>query len=172
MKTKRLVILTLPIIAIALAMAASGTPLSQTRTTRKRLKVDPALTATEVLQQIIPDTLRGAEVAAIRLSGFDKPLRSNYETVFATNGTQHTIRQLVIECNYTDASSRQLHCRNIRIDCDIPPGQTRQLRFKSWDTQQAFQYKLSSKPRRASGTPFSVKCTVLEAVTEPTSHND
>ncbi|MCM1348317.1 MAG: hypothetical protein NC338_02810 [Firmicutes bacterium] len=147
------------IIAIALATIACAQ-----RTTRKGLRVSPGA-VTHISETSHNDTLRDETCRKVRLAGFDKPLRSNHETLFATNNTTRHISAMVIDCEYTDMQDRQLHRRTLTVECDIPPGQTRQLRFKSWDTQQSFHYFRSSKPKKATSTPFRVSCTVTAIIT-------
>lgn len=133
------------------------------KTTRKGLRVKP-----EMIQKndnlISADTLRGALTEKIVLSGFDKPLRSNYETVFIKNNTTKNISGIVIDCDYTDSQGRQLHKRTVTMSCNIPAGQTRQVRFKSWDTQQTFYYRRSAKPKKATGAVFNVHCQVIAII--------
>lgn len=94
----------------------------------------------------------------IGLSGYEKPLRSRNESIFVTNHSDHHITTLHLTLSYRDMQGRELHNRSISISCDIPSGATRLLTFPSWDRQQAFYYRLSSKPLRADGTPYDVHC--------------
>jgi len=131
-------------------------------TTRKRLKVDRSKIENRPTEAT--DTLHGDILGNFLFAGFDKPLRSSYETVFVTNQSGQNIIGIIFECEYMDMSGRQLHKRVVNVKCDIPSGQTRQLRFKSWDHQQAFHYELSPKPRRANGTAFKVKCQCMAII--------
>lgn len=106
---------------------------------------------------------------AIRLSGYDKPLRSPRESLFVTNRTSYDIDGLILSMTYLDASGRELHSRSITVRCDIPAGLTRKIDFRSWDCQQSFYYKLSPKPRRDGATPYDVKCRVTAIIVPSTS---
>ncbi len=150
------------IITVLALVALAFTAFAKDVTTRRRLKVDRQ--KIEKPQPSVADTLRGHEIEDISFAGFDKPLRSSYETVFVTNRSEHDMIGVVFECEYTDMSGRQLHKRIVSQRCDIPSGQTRQLRFKSWDLQSSFHYELSPKPRRADGTPFKVTCTCVALI--------
>lgn len=142
---------------LVLTLSAAIATLAQ-RTTRKSLRIDPAVTATTV--DTATDTIFAPQLADISLSGYDKPLRSNKETFFATNHTAYHIRSITITIEYFDKSGRQLNKRTISIDADLPAEQTRMLTISSWDVQQSFFYELSTRPRRADATPYSVLTTI------------
>ncbi len=110
------------------------------------------------------DTIAVGRDADIRLSGFDKPLRSNYETLFITNNLGDGLSGIVIELNYLDGEGRQLHKREVCVGCDVPVSETRQIRFRSWDRQQSFYYRLSARPRSSTAVPFDVRCRVVAVV--------
>lgn len=157
----KIIRLTLPAIVMT-AVAAKA--LAIDNTTRRKLKVDPAK-AHLVDTRPSADTLTSPLLLdSISLSGFDKPLRSKRETLFVSNGTATDISGIVVDCDYSDLAGRQLHRRQVTVRCDIPAGQTRQISFRSWDCQEAFHYRLSAKPRRADGTPFDVRCTVVAVI--------
>lgn len=124
------------------------------RTTRRNLSLIETTTADSIT--MCPDSLN------IAISGYDKPLTSRYETFFVTNHSTKSITELVIELNYTDMNGRQLHSRKISINCDLPSGQTRQLKTRSWDTQFSFYYYLSQKPRRRA-TPYKTTHRIISA---------
>lgn len=125
--------------------------LSAERTTRRNLK--PKETTA------ISDTIN-IDTIDIAISGYDKPLTSRHETFFATNKSSHHITSVTVEFNYTDMSGRQLHSRKVTINCDLPPGQTRQLKTRSWDSQFNFYYHLSPRPRRTS-TPYKTSYRII-----------
>lgn len=151
------------ILALIILLSLFGQASARIKTTRKGLKVNRSkIESTEV-----SDTVSGDICHEITIAGFDKPLRSNYETMFVKNGSENRITGIVIECNYTDLSGRQLHQRTLTIPCNIPAGQTRQVRFRSWDTQQSFYYRLSPKPKRSQATPFDVVCIVKSLIIPP-----
>lgn len=131
------------------------------RTTRGKLKVGRKSVATAV--QAVNDTVVPS-AGMIVVSGFDKPLRSYRESVFVTNRSRRRLIGVRLTISYLDADGRLLHRAVQTLPADIPAGETRQLMFPSWDRQQAFYYELSSKPRRADGTPFSVAITADAAI--------
>lgn len=124
------------------------------RTTRRNLTLSETISTDSIA--MCPDSLD------IIISGYDKPLSSRYETFFVTNHSQQHITALIIELNYSDMNGRQLHSRKVNINCDLPPGQTRQLKNRSWDTQFNFYYYLSQKPRRRS-TPYKTTHHIISA---------
>lgn len=137
--------------------------LSAERTTRRGLKVNAEKIGS---QKCLYDTLTADSVVRqIVLSGFDKPLRSNRETFFVINHTDCRIISLTVEFSYLTLDGRMLHSRIVRVGCDVPAGETRQVSCRSWDLQQSFYYSLSQRPRRSAGTPFEVKSRVVSVVT-------
>lgn len=129
-------------------------------TTRRNLKVErqlrPVLEHDTTTRVILPVAM---EDTTYRLSGFDKPLNSMYETLFLTNMSDNEIIGIFLTIEYFDRSGRQLNKVSKSIHTDIPAGETRQLRWDSWDRQHSFFYIGSRQPRtRATG--FDVKCRV------------
>lgn len=131
------------------------------RTTRPGLKLEQShmAQASSASDTIAP--------AAIRLSGYEKTLKSARESLLATNLGADTISEIEITINYLDLQGRQIHMRNVRLNpgSPIPPGQTRMLEFKSWDSQRVWHYRLSppSSPK-GQATPYDVKVTVAYAL--------
>ncbi|MCH5319986.1 MAG: hypothetical protein J1E38_09820 [Paramuribaculum sp.] len=131
-------------------------------TTRRNLRrVELTVDSTENV--VVMDTIH-ADSTGVRLSGYEKPLRSSNESIFVTNNRSATLKSLKISIDYTDETGRQLHKRDITLECDIPPGETRQLIFPSWDKQKTMHYYLSPKSRTANGTPYRVKTKVITCV--------
>ena len=93
---------------------------------------------------------------AIRFYGFDKTVTSNLESFFISNGLDNKIAAMELTITYLDMKGRQLHKRNVKIECEIPPHETIRTDIRSWDTQKSFYYHQSVKPRRQA-TPFEVK---------------
>lgn len=87
---------------------------------------------------------------------------SRTESFFIINRTHHTLTGITVTLTYSDTSGRQLHQATHRVECDIPPGHTRQATVPSWDRQQSFYYAGSRTPRRRS-TPFTVTCRITSA---------
>ncbi|MDE6027755.1 MAG: hypothetical protein K2G23_06770, partial [Muribaculaceae bacterium] len=92
----------------------------------------------------------------IEFSGYDKKLTSSSESFFVTNRSNRTITAIELTIDYLTLDGRQLNKKFHKIQCAIPPGETRMVDVKSWDTQHSFYYEKSA-PARAAGTPFTVK---------------
>lgn len=132
------------------------------RTTRRGLRVADT---PEAESGIKADTLHTPQPDAVRISGYDKPLRSSYETMFVTNSTGRHITALRIQLDYYDNAGNILHSRQCDIAADIPSGTTRQISLRSWDKQNSFYYRLSARPRKADATPYDIRCSILYLLT-------
>lgn len=133
---------------------------SADKTTRKNLRVKK-IAAQETIAAADTVVLSPGMAA---LAGYDKPLRSNKESIYLTNATRRRLTYIEIEFTYLDESGRQLHKRIVSQQVDIPAGETRQLTFASWDKQRNMYYTLSGKPRTSNGTPYSISATPLRAI--------
>lgn len=147
---------------LLLAVLMAATVLNAQHTTRKRLRENPEKVCG---QKAVVDTLVDISSEELRLAGFDKPLRSNVETLFVTNNLACRVIGLNLTIDYVDTSGRMLHSRQVAVVTDIPPGHTRQVSFPTWDRQQSFYYWRSRKPERADGTPFDVAINLDCALT-------
>lgn len=139
------------IILLGFSLAAQ-----RVRTTRRSLHrppVEAADSSAVSLRVVVPAD------SDVVLAGFDKPLSSMFETLFATNRLGSDISCIYLKLDYFDVSGRQLHSCSRRVNAVIPAGATRQLRFPSWDRQGSFYYHRSRKPR-VLAAPFSVVCKV------------
>lgn len=96
----------------------------------------------------------------IRFYGFDKTVGSSIESFFISNGLEETLAGVEVEITYLDMKGRQLHKRSVKIDCDIPAGETKRTDVKSWDTQKSFYFHQSVKPKRQA-TPFDVRLSLI-----------
>lgn len=139
------------------------------RTTRKPLKVEQTVKTRTAASQEPYDTLLVSSadtIMPVAISGFEKTLRSRNESLFVTNRLETELVGIEIEISYFDMQSRLLHKRIIALPCSIPPGETRQLNFPTWDKQQVWYYHLSDTPRtRAQATPFRVAATATKLIT-------
>lgn len=164
----------IPIILVTVITLALSGGLSMTRadnTLRGRLKpiadsVAPAGKAVDV-PEISFDTIVAPADSLVRLSGYDKPLRSAFETMLVTNGFDRTLLQLCVTISYSDLTGRQLHERDVELPVVIPPGATRSVKFKSWDLQKSYYYHLGQKPKVDAVTPYTITCTVNSCVLNP-----
>lgn len=142
---------------------------ARVRTTRRGLKKQSTTAVTPAVDTISCDTITAPTDTMLTLSGFEKKLRSAKESMFVTNNTTSTVVAITFTIEYTDSRGRQLHKREVKVGCDIPSGETRQVLFTSWDRQNSFYYYRSSKPRRADGTPFKTTCRIDTIVTSQSS---
>lgn len=157
------------IIGLALLAAPAAHGRRVVRTGPRALRPERAAATvadTTAAATVLADTIAPAR-GELRLSGFDKPLRSRTETFFVTNSladTTATVVSLTVRLDYSAMDGRQLHSAERTVRCHIPPGQTRRVEVPSWDRQQTFYYHRNSPPPRAQGTPFKVSSTVVSAV--------
>lgn len=107
---------------------------------------------------VVFDTLRNPSRDSIAASGYDKPLRTNRETVLITNSTSRRVGGVAVTLDYFDMQGRQLHSRTDTLPADIPAGETRMLRMSTWDQQHSYYYHRGQIPRTANVTPYDVKC--------------
>lgn len=96
----------------------------------------------------------------IRFYGFDKTVTGNKESFFISNGLEREVIGIEIVITYTDMKGRQLHKRKVRLDSNLPSGETRRYDISSWDIQKSFYYHRSVKPRRQA-TPFDIKIELI-----------
>lgn len=156
---------------ILMASAALSVTVTGDNTLRGKLKpVEPSVASpgrNAGADAVVFDTIVAPPDSLVRLSGYDKPLRSSVETVLVTNGFDRTMLQLSVTLTYSDISGRQLHEREVELRPVIPPGATRAVRFKSWDAQKSYYYYLGQKPRVDAVTPYTVRCIVNSCVLNP-----
>lgn len=124
--------------------------------------------ATDEVERAALDTVKSAE--AVTLSGYDKPLRSYYETLFVTSHMPDTVYRVSVTLNYKDVQGRKLHERTISLPIVLPPGDTRRLDFLSWDKQHSFYYK-NGKPPRSLAVPYDVTVKLNHVLSTRKSHN-
>ena len=146
------------IVTSLMVLAVTSVAAPDTRTTRKKLvKAEQDVTAVTESTTLSPDS--------ITIADYDKPLRSNYETIFVTNRHQRKLVQITIHIDYIDMNGSQLHSRSVTVECDIPPGTTRQLQMRAWDRQKAFYHHTTrSKPRSPHARPYKVVVTPVSAL--------
>lgn len=154
----------LPLILAIATIALTAASAKKQRTTRGSLRAD------NVERSVSPDSLIPLRYADISLAGYDKPLRARRETIFATNTSPDSlsVKSIKLTITYSDSRGRQLHRRSVWIEAEIPPGQTRQLSFPSWDSQQSFYYRLSRQPRSVA-TPYDITAVADSAAITATS---
>ena len=148
------------IVTSLLVLAVTSVAAPDTRTTRKKLvKSEQEVTVVADSTTVSPDS--------ITIADYDKPLRSNYETFFVTNRHCRTIVRITVDIDSIDMNGSQLHSRSVTVECDIPPGATRQLHTRAWDRQKAFYHHTTrSKPRSPHARPYKVVVTPVSLLLE------
>lgn len=148
------------IVTSLMVLAVTSVAAPDTRTTRKKLvKSEQEVTVVADSATVSPDS--------ITIADYDKPLRSNYETFFVTNRHSRTIVRITIDIDYIDMNGSQLHSRSVTVECEIPPGATRQLHTRAWDRQKAFYHHTTrSKPRSPHARPYKVVVTPVSLLLE------
>lgn len=148
------------IVTSLLVLAVTSVAAPDTRTTRKKLvKSEQEVTVVADSTTVSPDS--------ITIADYDKPLRSNYETFFVTNRHSRTIVRITVDIDYIDMNGSQLHSRSVTVECEIPPGATRQLHTRAWDRQKAFYHHTTrSKPRSPHARPYKVVVTPVSLLLE------
>ena len=143
---------------ILAAVLVLASVLTAQRTTRRSLKAEPK----SIENASAPvDTVLSPDEHTVDINGYDKPLRSRRETFFATNNSERHLEGVAFTITYLDRAGRQLHKATHNLAADIPPAETRQLSYRSWDEQQAFYYIRSAVPERAQqATPYDVRITI------------
>lgn len=111
---------------------------------------------TETICVECTDSAQGDLINMIRFAGFDKKAKSKKESFFICNSSDHTLRRIVINLTYTTMDGRELHSREKEIECEVPPGTSRNVTVPAWDTQNSFYYYRSQAPRSGVCTPFDV----------------
>lgn len=152
----------LKIVAVTILFSAvtaqSESPRS-VRTTRKSARVDVRRYAEKKGGEQNTDTLV-AFGDIVRVSGYDKPLRSSHETALFINNGDRRVERASVRFLYKDMKGRMLHSCKKCIDVWVEPGETGMMRWKSWDVQQSYYYHRSQRPRLSSATPYDVECSV------------
>ncbi len=105
------------------------------------------------------------DTSCVRLSGYEKTLRSSIESVFITNKSDIELSSIMLQIQYFDMNDRQLHMRQVEVEATVPPGETRLARFTSWDKQKVWYYYLSDPVRtRMQCTPYKVTISPIRAL--------
>lgn len=149
--------------SVLLAALAVCSLISAQRTTRKGLRPSSAAAAvTEArADSAAYDTIAAPEPHTVDINGYDKPLRSRYETFFVSNNTSASVAALSFTISYYNTAGELLHRAPRRVSVDIPAGETRQVSLRSWDKQFAFYYTRSTVPARTgTATPYEIAMTV------------
>ena len=163
----RAILLFIVAILVALSVSARKQRTGPSRLTPVSEPVEEqVLTDTSL---VIFDTIIAPSKSHLRFSGYDKPNRATRETFFVTNNLPDsaTVTEIEVEFTYMDMQNRMLHRQSHTIGCEIPPGQTRKLSVRSWDTNNAFHYYRSEPPKRRQSTRYKVSSRVISALIIP-----
>ena len=146
-----------PVAIIISVIAAVASVVAQVTVTTRQGKLRPrqAVAGDGVAAVQAADT---AALRGIRISAYDKPLRSLRETFFVTNTLADTIVSVSVGLTYTAlADTAMLHRREATVGCVIPPGETRQLYLTAWDRQFTYYYKDTRiRPRSSRAVAYDV----------------
>lgn len=102
-----------------------------------------------------PTCNNGYNIGQVVFTGFDKNQNNAKESFFIINNTDRTLTGVAFYIDYRTLDGRQLTKRFIKLDCDIPAGETRKADIRSWDTQRSFYYH-KSVPSKRRGNAFDI----------------
>lgn len=139
----------LTVILALMALSATGQ-----RLTRPKAKVK---TVEAVQSAPAIDTLPAENV---RITGYDKPLRSRRESMIVTNCGKEPFDSVRLTMTYTDDRGTLLNTRTITVAAHLHPGQAKSVSIRSWDVNNSYYYFLTP-PTRAAGTPFRLSVSAL-----------
>lgn len=146
---------------IVLSASAISLP-AEGRTTKYSLKVESNSAEEEemtrgsfMVASHCPDCNKGYNISQIEFTGYDKAQTSAVETFFITNRTDRTMSGVSLYIDYRDSEGRQLHKKFVKLNCNIPPGETRMAEIQSWDKQKRFHF-INSPAAKRGGVPYTV----------------
>lgn len=109
------------------------------------------------------------DIDQIKFAGYDKEVNSSKESFIIVNNSLLPIISMSVEIIYTDMDGRMLHLRELDINCEVPPGQSRRKDIASWDSQHTYYYYLGNEPKKVA-TPFKVEFRPLIITIENPAH--
>lgn len=98
----------------------------------------------------------------IGFSGYDKRPSATKESIFVTNSMPRHLKKVKVRLTYSDPKGRKLHSRDVMLECDVPPGQTRNVSFTTWDKQGRFYYCGGAAPRSGGASPYDITLEPVE----------
>lgn len=128
---------------------------SVTGSSNRRQTTQPQGGTYEIPADKLPD-YNGCDTCGIYISGFDKPTFSDYESFFVVNHSDYHLARITGTLTYYSANGEMYTSRRIEKNIDVPPGETRHISIRSWDTQHSFRY-LYSTPGTKRVNTFTVK---------------
>lgn len=100
----------------------------------------------------------------VTFSRFDKPYDSTQESFVCSNASPRRLVGVSVRIDYMLTDGTRIHSRTVKLDCDIPAGETRLLTTPSFDRQQSYRYVGSRVPPRREATPFDVRMTAVRLI--------
>lgn len=131
---------------------------ARTKTTQYGLRDDAA--PVENMADEPGDSVANFDTHAVTLRGFTKRASDTKETFFVTNNTKHRISHVNLLLRYRTLDGEQLHEREVTVNVNVGPGETRLASVTSFDRQRMFYYYNGPRPRK-SATPFKVSFRLL-----------
>lgn len=144
------------LVTVALAATMLLTSSAQRSNTTRKGRLKPVSESRELPARtvVVVDSVSPDSVVIDR---YDKPLRSLRETFFVTNHYSDTVVSLRLMLRYDAVDGTMLHSRRATINCDVPPGETRQLYLTAWDRQFTYYYNDTRiRPRSSKAVPYTV----------------
>lgn len=142
------------VVLTVIAVLVCGGDAWARRTTRSKLKTPEV--------QSLPGAEIPVRTGMITVQGYDKPLRSRYETMFVTNHTDSTVTAVRMRLQYISMDGDTIHEAVRVVKCQMPPKATRRITLSSWDKQLTLYYHLTAKPSRLKGTPYKINIVPQE----------
>lgn len=114
------------------------------------MKVDTLLTP------VIPFT-----PMVVGLYGYTKRQNDAKETFVLRNETHnYRISRVVLKLIYKTEAGESFHSREVSLECDLLPGESRMLSIGSFDVSKMYYY-YKMPPKKASGIPFRIQYDLL-----------
>lgn len=106
----------------------------------------------------------GITLNDVTFSRFDKPYDSTHESFLCLNSSNRRLVGMSVRIDYMLTDGTRIHSRTVKLDCDIPAGETRLVTTPSFDRQQSYRYVGSRVPPRRGATPFDVRMTAVRLI--------
>lgn len=134
----------------------------QSRRVRSKVKVskEALVAGTFTVSSQCDDCNSNYRVNQVVITDYQKPAGSDKETFSVTNTTDKTLAAIGMQIEYLTTKGKQIHKRFVKVDCDVPPGETRIVNIRSWDRQRSWYYAHGQKPRKQA-RPYEAKLDVV-----------
>ena len=97
---------------------------------------------------------------AVILRGYTKRASDSRESFLITNNTSTRMSHVRLRFRYSALDGATLHERDVTVEVNLKPGETRLVSITSWDKQRMFYYHGGPQPRKAA-TPYSIAFALL-----------